>query len=441
MSNDKQAEQTPLSSSVSKDTSTQPHLSPTQPERLEVIIEAANNAESQESEPATFQPVIEEEADDETRPLLAGNNQENSDDGGLGITRYTTDRSEHKGPPPASSFWSTASSELLEPLLQDQQIWSLDEEDLEEGMNQLRAAENKGLPHAASLTGEVLSLGTEPNLTRVGYLIQECSTILSILEPIERRLRTFQVRHKLLIGCFWTTAASPILIFGILRARFGETIFGSIPDFLAQVIVFCIISGAISSWLHSCTKHYAFRLSTAEKQALERFNLFDLQDEQNLEWYVLTSTNLFRYLVEARSALQMRIPVLGVTNIVLGYTLPDEPDEFFTEIQRILRLPSEAPEPQPSTEEVIIETKDIAAPSSAANDIPINFHPSEAIEISIQMTNSSQTISSSSTSSFFTRRAANQPAQPISSPSNTQQTTPGGSDSTEEASPSHTKLE
>lgn len=475
MSNDKQAEQMPLSSSVSKDTSTQPHLSLAQSERLEVIIEAANNAESQESELVTSQPVLEEEADDQTRPLLADNNQENSDDDGLGITRYTTDLSERKGPPPASSFWSTASSELLEPLLQDQQIGSLDEEDLEEGMNQLSVAENKGLPHAANLTEEALSLGTEPNLTRVGYLIQECSTILSILEPIERRLRTFQACRELLIGFFVITAAAPLLILGILRARFGETIFGNTMDFLGDAFAICVVYEVIiCPPLSACVRDHAFTLSLAEKQALERFNLFDLQDERSLERYLLTCTNLFRHLVELKSALQTKIPVSAVANLVLGYTLPDEPDEFITEIQRILSLPHEVPESQLPTEEAVIETKEIAASSiileeegnqpmttsaissnnqlslllsqsvilpSAANDIPIDSPSSETVEIPVQMTNLSQTTSSSSISSFFTRRAANQPVQPISSSSSIQQTTPGGSEGTEEASPSHTKRE
>jgi hypothetical protein len=473
MSNDKQAEQMPLSSSVSKDTSTQPHLPPAQPERLEVIIEAENNAESQESEPVTSQPVVEEEADDETRPLLAGNNQENSDDG-LGITRYTTDPSERKGAPPAWDLWSTASSELLEALLQGQLIESLDEEDLEEGKNQLSVAEDKRLLYVINLPEEALPLNSDPHTTAISRWIRESSTILSILEPIERRLRSLQARTGLFIGCVGLTAVAPLMTFDILRARFGEAIFGSITDFLAQVLLFCIISGTISCWLYACTRHCAFRLSTAEEQALERFNLFDLQDEQSLEWYLLTSTNLFRHLVELKSALQTKIPVSAVASLVLEYTLPNEPDEFITEIQRILSLPREVPEPQPSTEEAIIETKEIAAPSivleekkgqpmttsttnsnsqlspplsqsvilpSAANDILITSPSSEVAETSIQAPNLGQTTSSSSTSSFFTRRAANQPTQLALASSSTQQTTLEENDSTEKNSPPHTKRE
>jgi hypothetical protein len=382
MENSKQTVKNPLYSFIFGTAHTQPNQSITQTERLEIPTEAVNSTESQQMAPVMPQPTFEEEAADETRPLLTNSNQDSVDEG-IGIRNYTAEN-----------------QELLQPLLPGQPGNLFGKEESEEEDRQIRATENKGSGNTPSQLGAVneAKAGTIrinfPNNTSRDIPLNDVDIIIEWLDYIKKK--TF-IEEFICNSCrLLFSIAVMASIFIPMRAETGI----SSTDFVVLTAFTAPLGTCICFLLcRICFKCYK-PLNQADRAFLEELGIdatLSLSDEHISPW-----DGLRERIEEAQEAL---------------HTLQQQ-------AQAILNKP---PTGQ-GTADLILE-QDHRLGLNPLHTAPFErttYPPLTLIEkklstnetvIEIKVARSNQETISSNTSSLFSHHTINQPAQSLSSSS------------------------
>lgn len=363
-------------------THTQPNQPVTQTERLEIPTEAANSTESQQTAPATPQPILEEEVVNETHPLLADKNQDDSDEG-IGIRNYAA---ENRG--------------LLQPLLPDQPGNSFDKEESEEEDRQIRATENKGSGNTLSQLGAANEAKagtikiTFPNDTSKSIPLNDVDLIIDWLDYIKQK--TF-IEEFICNSCrLLLSIAIMASIFIPMRAEIGI----SSTDFVVLTAFTAPLGTCVCFLLcRTCFKCYK-PLNQADRAFLEELGIdatLSLSDEHTSPW-----DGLRERIEEAQEAL---------------HTLRQQTQAILNKLS-----------PAQDTADLVLEQDhrfDLSyldtAPLERTTYPPLTLTEKKLSEnetvIEIKVTRSNQETTSSNTSSLFSHHMINQPAQPLSSSS------------------------
>lgn len=390
MENNKQTVKNSFYSFIFGTTHTQPSQPATQTERLEIPIEAANNAESQQTTPATPQPVLEEDATDEAHPLLADNDQDNSDYG-VGIKNHTA-----------------ANQRLLQPLLPGQLRNSFDKEEPEEEDSQTRTTENKGsgnTPPKLGATNEAKAGTikiTFPNDTSKNIPLNDIDLIIDWLDYI---------KQKTLIEEFICNSCRLLFAIAVMASIYipihaGTNI--STSDFVVLTAFTAPLGACICFLLcRTCFKCYK-PLNQADRASLEELGIdatLSLSDEHTSPW-----DGLRERIEEAQEAL---------------HTLQQQAQTILNKLPPVQDTADLVSEQDNRLDLNYLDTGSLEMTTYPPLTLTEKKLSANETVLEIKVARSNQETPSSNISSLFSQHTINQPVRPSSSSSSSsmQQTT------------------